>query len=120
GGVCAGSDRCGREEGTDRGEPCGVGAVRDAVLRGVAEADGAGGSGGVYGEQGAILGGAELRLGTWTTPPSMSIRFNFPPAKKPIERLSGDQKGGIVGGQPASRRLPSNRLNVRISEWGQT
>ena len=63
GGVCAGSDRCGREEGTDRGEPCGVGAVRDAVLRGVAEAEGAGGFGGVYGEQGAILGGAELGWG---------------------------------------------------------
>ena len=40
--------------------PCGLGAVGDAALRGVAEVDGAGCSGGVYGEQGAILGGAEL------------------------------------------------------------
>ena len=32
-------------------------------------------------------GWRRARLGTWTRPPSMSIRFNFPPAKKPIEWL---------------------------------
>jgi hypothetical protein len=66
GGVCAGSDCCVREEGADRGEPCGLGAVRDAVLRRLAAVDDAGGSGGVCGEQGAVLGGAELGWGFLT------------------------------------------------------
>ena len=28
-----------------------------------------------------------------TSPPAMSIRFNWPPAKNPTDRLSGDQNG---------------------------
>jgi hypothetical protein len=30
---------------------------------------------------------------TFGRPPPMSTRFNLPSAKKPIERLSGDQNG---------------------------
>ena len=31
----------------------------------------------------------------WGAPPSTATRFIFPPAKKPSERLSGDQKKGF-------------------------
>ena len=40
----------------------------------------------------------------WTEPSAMSIRFTFPSAKNPIQRLSGDQNGIIAFSVPASGR----------------
>ena len=41
-------------------------------------------------------------------PPPMSMRFSLASAKKPIERLSGDQKGKIASS------VPGNRLRRQI------
>src|SRR5262245_29022472 len=38
-------------------------------------------------------------------PPSISNRFNLPSAKKPIERLSGDQNGRAANEVPANGRI---------------
>ena len=53
-----------------------------------------------------------------TGPPTTSTRFNFPSAKNPIDRLSGDQNGEIAPSVPetacavaeSSRRIQSCRL----------
>src|SRR5688500_14571715 len=37
-----------------------------------------------------------------TSPPVASTLFNLPPAKNPIKRLSGDQKGSIASSVPES------------------
>src|SRR5262245_44011126 len=36
-------------------------------------------------------------------PPATSTRRSFPPAKKPIDRLSGDQKGSTLFSDPATK-----------------
>ena len=46
-------------------------------------------------------------------PPPMSMRFSLASAKKPIERLSGDQKGKIASS------VPGNRLRRQIIHRAQ-
>jgi hypothetical protein len=46
-------------------------------------------------------------------PAAMSMRFSLPSAKKPIERLSGDQKGKVASS------VPGNRLRRQIIHRAQ-
>src|SRR5437867_7137313 len=43
-----------------------------------------------------------------TNPLPTSIRFSFPSAKKPIERLSGDQNGNAAFSVPTSGRVSAD------------
>src|SRR5215469_12791456 len=48
------------------------------------------------------LGNPVVSAKVWTRFPSISIRFSLPKAKKPIERLSGDQNGNAPSSVPGS------------------
>ena len=60
-----------------------------------------------------------LKLFTCTFPPFSSTVFNFPPAKNPSERPSGDQKGeaapSVPGMAVASHRSGARRARMQVS-----
>src|SRR2546421_9721405 len=48
-------------------------------------------------------------------PPPMSIRFSLPPAKKPIDRLSGDQNGYLAPSVPVNGRASAESSDLSHS-----
>src|SRR5437016_6016523 len=48
----------------------------------------------------------------------MSIRFSLPPAKKPIDRLSGDQNGYLAPSVPGNGRASAESSDLSHSRVG--
>ena len=61
----------------------------------------------------ADASGAELSANACTFPPFSSTVFNFPPAKNPSERPSGDQKGEAAPSVPGMA-VASLALSERV------